>query len=99
MWVTRTPGSAPCSGAEFTGPGRRGAAAALGPVTGWTWKPAPEPVLTSLPPRGQAWEATRYQAYQAHLAGRTIGETFSLTAAFLKLTAGNSGRDAMQVTV
>ena len=42
----------------------------------------PEPDLGSLPPRGQAWEMTRYRAYQAQLAGHTIGET-SAAAAFL----------------
>jgi hypothetical protein len=47
----------------------------------------PEPDLGSLPPRGQAWEMTRYGAYQAQLAGHTIGETFGEAAAFLKLAA------------
>ena len=47
----------------------------------------PEPDLGSLPPRGQAWEMTRYRAYQAQLAGHTIGETFGRAAAFLKLAA------------
>jgi hypothetical protein len=32
---------------------------------------------------------TRYQAYQAHLAGHTIGETFGRAAEFLKLAAAN----------
>ena len=36
-----------------------------GGVTAWTWKSVPEPDLGSLPPRGQAWEITRYRAYQA----------------------------------
>jgi hypothetical protein len=30
---------------------------------------------------------TRYRAYQAELAGHTIGETFGQAAAFLKLAA------------
>jgi hypothetical protein len=60
-------------------------------ITGWRWKPAPLPVLVSLPPRAQAWEMTRYQAYQDRLAGRTIGEIFRLAAAFLTLTAANAG--------
>jgi len=30
---------------------------------------------------------TRYRAYQAQLAGHTIGETFGRAAAFLKLAA------------
>jgi hypothetical protein len=52
-------------------------------ITGWTWKPVPEPALPSLPPHGQAWETARYQAYQAHLAGHTIGETLGRAGAFL----------------
>ena len=47
----------------------------------------PEPDLGSLPPRRQAWEMTRYRAYQAQLAGHPIGETFGQAAAFLKLAA------------
>ena len=34
---------------------------------------------------------TRYRAYQANLAGRTIGETFGRAAAFLKLAAAKAG--------
>jgi hypothetical protein len=49
----------------------------------------PEPALASLPPRGQAWELTRYRAYQAYLAGDPIGKTFDRAAEFLKLAAAN----------
>ena len=62
-----------------------------GRLTGWRWKPVPLPVLASLPPRAQAWEMTRYQAYQAQLAGHTIGETFRRAATFLTLTATYAG--------
>jgi hypothetical protein len=72
--------------AEFVEPGAPG----KGRITAWTWKSAPEPALASLPPRGQAWEMTRYRAYQAQLAGHTIGETFGRATAFLKLTAANA---------
>jgi hypothetical protein len=61
-----------------------------GPITAWTWIPVREPVLTSFSPRGQAWEMTRYQAYQTQLAGHTIGEVFSRAAAFLELTAAEA---------
>ena len=64
-----------------------GSGPADGRITAWTWKPVPEPALTSLPLRGQAWEMTRYRAYQAQLAGHTVGETFDRAAAFLKLAA------------
>jgi hypothetical protein len=76
--------------AEFIEPSQTGQDSREGPITGWTWKPVPEPALASLPPRGRAWEKTRYRAYQAQLAGRTIGETFGRTAAFLKQAAANA---------
>jgi hypothetical protein len=50
----------------------------------------PEPVLASLSLRGRAWEATRYQDYEAHLQGRTTGEIFDRSAAFLKLAAARA---------
>lgn len=60
-----------------------------GGVTSWRWRSLPEPDLGSLPQRGRAWELTRYRAYQAQLAGRTIGETFGRAAAFLHLAVAN----------
>jgi hypothetical protein len=60
---------------EFVAPGQGDPDPGNGPITGWTWKPVPEPKLASLAPQGQAWEMTRYKAYQAQLAGHTIGET------------------------
>jgi hypothetical protein len=59
-------------------------------ITAWTWKPVPEPPLASLPSRGQEWETARYHAYQAYLAGNTIGEIFGRAAAFLNLTAAKA---------
>ena len=56
-----------------------------GRITAWTWKPVPKPALASLPPRGQAWEMTRYRAYQAQLADRAVGSTFARAVAFLEL--------------
>ena len=56
-------------------------------ISGWTWAALPKPALASLLPRGQAWELSRYQAYQARLAGERIGATFALTAEFLLLAA------------
>jgi hypothetical protein len=76
--------------AEFVEPGDSGQGAGNGHITSWTWKPRPEPVLALLPPRGRAWEMTRYRAYQARLAGHTIGETFGRASAFLKLAAANA---------
>ena len=76
--------------AEFIEPGPPGPGAGEGRVTGWTWNSVPEPALASLPPRAQSWEMTRYRAYQAQLAGHTIGEIFGRAVAFLKLTAANA---------
>jgi hypothetical protein len=61
-----------------------------GRVTNWTWKPVPEPATAALAPRGRTWELARYQAYQAYLAGRTIGRTFGGAAEFLNLVAANA---------
>jgi hypothetical protein len=76
--------------AEFIETSPPGPGADRGRITGWTWKPMPEPVLTSLDPRGQAWEMTRYRAYQAQLAGHTTGETFGQAVAFLQLAAAST---------
>lgn len=74
--------------AEFIQPGRPGIRQAR--ITSWTWKPVPGPVLATLAPRGRSWELTRHRAYQAHLAGDTIGETFGRTAVFLNLAAAGA---------
>jgi anti-sigma B factor antagonist len=66
-----------------------GEGAGTGQVLGWIWQPATEPELGHLRPRGQAWEMARYRAYQAGLAGRTIGETFRQAVAFLTLAGAN----------
>ena len=56
-------------------------------IRGWSWNPLPAPVPRPLSARGQEWEMTRYDAYQARLAGRDIAETFALTAGFLSSAA------------
>lgn len=61
-----------------------------GRITNWSWQPHPEPAFTSMAVRAQAWELARYRAYQACLAGRTIGHTFGRTAEFLNLVAANA---------
>jgi hypothetical protein len=76
--------------AEFIEPGAPGPGADEGPVTGWTWMSVPEPALASLPLRARSWQMTRYRAYQAELAGHTIGEIFGRAVAFLELTAANA---------
>ncbi len=61
--------------AEFVEPRRPGPGAGLGRITGWTWKPVPQPGLAPLSPRGQAWEMARYRAYQAQLAATPSGRS------------------------
>jgi len=59
-------------------------------ITQWTWRPVRETALASSPPHGQARELARYRAYQAHLAGHTLGETFGRAVTFLTLTGANT---------
>ena len=80
--------------ADFIQPRRGADGHRDAPITDWTWKSLPEPTVESLPPRGQEWEMSRYQAYQSHLAGRTIGETFDRAAAFLVLASREADEDA-----
>jgi hypothetical protein len=75
---------------DFVQPGAGRPGTDGGRITAWTWKSVPEPTLAPLPPRGQAWEMTRYRAYEVHLAGHTIGETFGRVTAFLKLAAAKA---------
>lgn len=56
-------------------------------VTAWAWRSLPPPPVASLPPRGQEWEMSRYRAYEAHLAGHTIGETFTRAVSYLNLAS------------
>jgi hypothetical protein len=76
--------------ADFIEPEEGGSGADAGRIAAWTWRSLPEPALGSLAPRGQAWEMTRYRAYEAHLAGHPIGETFGRAAAFLVLVSGQA---------
>ena len=64
------------------------------PITEWTWRSLPEPAVATLPPRGQEWVLSRYQAYQDVLAGRSVGETFGRTADFHDLVVRTVRADA-----
>jgi hypothetical protein len=54
------------------------------------WNSLPKPALSGLHTRGRSWEMKRYRAYQARLAGHTIGETFGRAAGFLRPTAAKA---------
>jgi hypothetical protein len=76
--------------AEFIEPGGAVHGGGEGRIRDWTWRTVPVPSLGSLTPRAQAWERTRYQAYQAQLAGHAIGVTFGRAAEFIKLAAADA---------
>ncbi|HTQ91267.1 MAG TPA: hypothetical protein VMK84_17415 [Streptosporangiaceae bacterium] len=73
--------------ADFIQPAGPAPGAAVPRIAAWTWKSLPEPALASLTPSGRQWEMTRYRAYQAQLAGRPVGETFTHATEFLRLAA------------
>jgi hypothetical protein len=75
---------------DFIRPDPRRAGTSDVRITAWTWTSLPGLALDSLPPRGQVWEMTRYRAYQAHLAGHTVGEVFGRATAFLRLAAAGA---------
>jgi hypothetical protein len=68
--------------ADFIQPCIDAAGGGDAPITEWTWRSLPSPAVAALPPRGQEWELSRYEAYQELLAGHTVGETFGRTADF-----------------
>jgi len=61
-----------------------------GHVRDWTWNQMPEPACTSLSPRGQEWELSRYQAHLSRLAGQAVGQTFRVAAEFLTAAAASA---------
>ena len=65
-----------------------------GGISAWLWSRVPAPEVDGLLPRGQAWEMSRYQAYQHQLTGHTIDETFTRATAFLQLAATTALREA-----
>jgi hypothetical protein len=67
-----------------------GPAGSNGRVADWRWGYLPEQTFDWLSPRGQEWELERYRAYSQRLAGRTVGETFSRAASFLRKAAAHS---------
>jgi hypothetical protein len=81
--------------ADFIQPRRDEAAGGDAPITEWTWRSLPSPTVETLPPRGQEWELSRYQAYQDRLAARPIGETFALASAFLTVVAARADAPAL----
>jgi hypothetical protein len=66
-------------------------------VGDWTWSPQPEPACASLSPLGRSWELSRYQAYQARLAGHAVRQTFGEAASFLMMAADRASTTAAGV--
>ena len=75
---------------EIIEPSRASPRADEDSITGWVWRPVPEPTLAPLSSHGRAWERARHRGYQEQLAGHGIGETLSRAAAFLTLAAANA---------
>jgi hypothetical protein len=75
---------------DFLDPSADGSKTADGPITSWLWRSLPEPVLSGLSPRGQAWERSRFRAYQARLAGHAVGEVFGRAVEFLNRAASSA---------
>jgi hypothetical protein len=84
--------------ADFIDPEPGPSGSGDGRIMAWSWRPVPEPVLTLLAPRGQAWEMARYQAYEAHLAGHTMEEVFGRAAAFLRQVSAHAALLAAATT-
>jgi hypothetical protein len=68
---------------DFIRPKSAGRGAREGQVRAWTWNNMPEPCSTSLSPRGQEWELSRYRAYSSRLASQAVGQTFWVATEFL----------------
>jgi hypothetical protein len=66
-------------------------------VAEWTWRGQPEPACSFMSAQGRQWELTRYRAYQARLAGHTVGQTFGDAACFLNAAADQVPRQASSV--
>jgi hypothetical protein len=75
---------------DFIQPPGDSADAGGGPISAWLWRRLPKPALPWLPQTQREWEKSRYRAYQAHLAGSTMGETFGRAAGFLDIASGQS---------
>jgi hypothetical protein len=59
-----------------------------GRIAVWTWRAVRKPAVATLPQRGQDWELSRFRAYRAQLAGRSIEDTFGRAASFLRAANG-----------
>jgi hypothetical protein len=69
--------------AEFISPpaGAKG----YGVPAAWGWNHIAEPPLDDLPEDVRSWELTRYQEYEAWLAGNVVGDVFQRATGFLDL--------------
>jgi hypothetical protein len=50
----------------------------------WVWNPMPSPAGGRSDDLARTWKLSRYDGYQARLAGRTVGGTFDQVVAFLR---------------
>jgi thioesterase domain-containing protein len=88
-FVRNRMGAAP-GDAEFTEPWAGGPASSVLAV--WQWRPVPEPTMRSVSPRAREWQMSRYRAYEAYVARRSVGVVFGRAAAFLTTVAASATR-------
>jgi hypothetical protein len=86
-FVRNRMGAAP-GDAEFIEPWAGGPASSV--LAAWAWRPVPEPAMRSVSPRAREWQMSRYRAYEAYVARRSLGEVFGRAAAFLTTVAAST---------
>jgi hypothetical protein len=64
----------------------------VGQLADWRWKTVPAPSSGSQSESAQAWEQSRYRAYQTRVAGTALGDTFARCTVFLQAAAGGAMR-------
>ncbi len=74
-------------GTDFISPPGGARGQGYGVPAAWHWNQIPEPALGELPDDVRSWERTRYQEYQAWLAGNIVGDVFQRATSFLNLAA------------
>jgi hypothetical protein len=82
--------------AEFISPpaGAKG----YGVPAAWGWNHIAEPPLDDLPEDVRSWELTRYQEYEAWLAGNVVGDVFQRATGFLDLAVARAASVASALT-
>lgn len=73
-------------------------AKSYGVPAAWNWNHIAEPALDDLPDDVRSWERTRYQEYEAWLAGNVVGDVFQRATGFLDLAVARVASVARALT-